>query len=213
MSPKKTEKSNTNIGIFSAKSAKYNLAILETLLAKEATAWQIAEKLQKKINPSENQEVRFYRTQKVYSVIQRKKGRLNDLRDKGYIIEKNGKWAITRKGLIAVSVVKPELVNRIIDSNKAKFIELSASYTGKARTVFGLEIDLSQFKPLFEQIDFEYTYHLIVEEAKILLSSGFELDRINEDDFLSIVYSALITKGKIAELINKFVKGSKNGSS
>ena len=214
-----SESNVPQIGIFTEKgrTATYNRLILQVLTTTGGLeTYQLVEKLKEIMSSTDIQETKLekrYRVQKIYSVIQRKNGRLNDLKSKGYIKEENGKWDITKKGLIAVSIDKPELVNKILQSNKEKFYELSNSMTGKARTIFGMEINLAEIRPLFKKIDFAHVYQLIVEEAKVLLLSGFELDRIDENDFLGIVYNALLTKGKIAEVAKKMAEGWDYGSS
>jgi hypothetical protein len=214
MSRKKAEKNNIRIGIFSDKSAKYNLAILETLLPQKATAWQIAEALQKKINPAENKEVRFYRTQKVYSVIQRKKGRLNDLRDKGYIKEQDGNWKLTKKGLIALNIKKPDLVANEIIANKEKLLTLFKEEVDRMpndtiKQPLGIQIDLSKLKPLLVKIDPADFLSMLLEEARALLLKGIELDRIEEEEFIDLM------KGRksLQEKVSKTVSEMKNNDS
>jgi hypothetical protein len=192
MSRKQTEKSNIHIGIFSGKSTNYNLAILETLFDKQATAWQIATTLQKKINPNKEKEVRYYRAQKIYSVIQRKSGRLTDLKSKGYITETNGKWKLTKKGLIALNIKKPYLVASGLQSSKdytetmfKKYVDAIPNDT--IREPLGIQIDLSKIKPYLKGIDPTTILKKILEDSRILLSQGIELDSISEKDLLDII--------------------------
>lgn len=197
MSRRKREQSNTtHIGIFSDKSARYNLAILETLYQRGATAWQIAENLQRKINPSENKEVRFYRSQKIYSVIQRKKGRLNDLRDKGYIEEKEGIWELTTKGITALNIEKPDLVINELQAHKNQVLEQfkqkTSTMSGTLKEPFGIQIDLSQMrdglgKTLNYLLEDPAFFSTFIEEAKASISEGVDLDRIDGDTFLTLV--------------------------
>jgi hypothetical protein len=191
MSRKGTGKSNIRIGIFSDKSAKYNLAILETLLPREATSWQIAEVLQKRLNPVEDKEVRFYRTQKVYSVIQRKKGRLDDLKNKGYIKVKDGKWSLTKKGLVALSVEKPELVAKELQAEEHKSLEqfekaVSSLPNDTIREPLGIQINFAKTKRALLTLDPTRLLMILLEEAKALLSEGIELDRINEESLVDL---------------------------
>jgi hypothetical protein len=200
MSRKKKEKSNIHIGIFSGKSVNYNLAILETLFQEQATAWQIAGTLQKKINPSEKKEVRLYRTQKIYSVIQRKSGRLADLKSKGYIIEANGKWKLTKKGLIALSIKKPDLVASGLQASKDTLATIFKEYVNAIpnetiREPLGIQIDLSKIKTYLEGIDPTSILRTILEESSILLSHGIELDSISEEDLLDLVMIRSATQG------------------
>ena len=192
MSRKQTRKSNIHIGIFAGKSMNYNLAILETLFQKQATAWQIAGTLQKKINPNEKKEVRYYRAQKIYSVIQRKSGRLADLKSKGYIKEENGKWKLARKGLIALSIKKPDLVASGLQASRDALATMFKEYIDNMpnetiREPLGIQIDLSEIKSYLKEIDPTRVLRTILEDSKILLSQGIELDSISEEDLFDII--------------------------
>jgi hypothetical protein len=192
MSRKQTDESNIHIGIFSGKSTNYNLAILETLFHKQATAWEVATTLQNKINPKEEKEIWYYRAQKIYSVIQRKSGRLTDLKTKGYIIVTNGKWKLTKKGLIALNIKKPDLVANGIQSSKDSFETMFKKYVDALpndtiREPLGIQIDLSKIKPYLKEIDPTTILKKILEDSRRLLSQGIELDTISEKDLLDII--------------------------
>jgi hypothetical protein len=192
MSRKQAKKSNIHIGIFSGKSTEYNLAILETLFHRQATAWEIATTLQNKINPKEEKEIRYYRAQKIYSVIQRKSGRLTDLKTKGYIIETNGKWKLTKKGLIALYIKKPNLVAGEIQASKDIVENLFRKYVDAMpndtiREPLGIQIDFSKIKSYLKEIDPTSIWRTILEDSRSLLSQGIELDTINEKDLLDII--------------------------
>jgi hypothetical protein len=196
MSRKRAIVSNTpQVGIFTdKKSSKYNKLILEALLSQEITAWQIAEILKQKIIRTSDKESileRRYNIQKIYSVIQRKTGRLEDLKTKGYITEKSGKYQLTRKGLVALNIIKPDLVAIEVATNKNSLLEQFE----KAVSVFpdekieslGIQIDVSQLKAHLKKIDPAKILGMILEETKALPSEGIELDRINEEDLLGLV--------------------------
>jgi len=192
MSRRNAEKSNIQIGIFSDKSAKYNLAILETLFSKEATAWQIAKALQKELKPTKNEEASSRRTQNIYSVIQRKKGRLNELKDKGYIKERDKKWSLTKKGLIALNVKKPDLVAKRLQATKDTFLEqfekeVSSLPNDTITHPLGIQIDFAKLKPALAKMNPTELLAILLEEAKALLLEGIELDRITEEDLLNLV--------------------------
>jgi hypothetical protein len=192
MSCKYAEKGNIPIGIFSGKSAEYNLAILETLLPKEATAWQIAEALQKKRNPVVDKEARIYRTQRIYSVIQRKTGRLNDLKNKGYIKERDGKWSLTKKSLVALNIEKPELVANELQAEKHTLLEqfkkeVNSLPDDTVTHPFGIQVDFAKLKPVLAKMNPTELLVVLLEEAKALLLEGIELDRISEEDLLNLV--------------------------
>ena len=199
MSRRKTEKSDIHIGIFSGKSSNYNLAILETLFQKQATAWQIADILQKKINPSGKKEVRFYRTQKIYSVIQRKSGRLTDLKSKEYINETEGKWKLAKKGLIALSIKKPDLVASGLQASEnimlTKFKEqVNALPNDTIKEPLGIQIDLSKIKLSLQEMNPTSFLRTLLEESRVLLSEGIELDRISAEDLLYMAMARAISQ-------------------
>jgi hypothetical protein len=192
MSRKQTKKSNIHIGIFSGKSMDYNLAILETLFHKQGTAWEIATTLQKKINPNKEKEVRYYRAQKIYSVIQRKSGRLADLKSKGYLSETDGKWKLTRKGLIALNIKKPDLVASGIQASKDNLETMFKKYVDAIPNdsmiePLGIQIDISKIKLYLKESDPTVVLKKILEDSRILLSQGIELDSISENDLLDII--------------------------
>jgi len=202
MSRRKTEKSNIHIGIFSGKSSNYNLAILETLFQKQATAWQIAVALQKKkINPSEEKEARFYRAQKIYSVIQRKSGRLTDLKSKGYIIETEGKWKLAKKGLVALSIKRPDLVASGLQASEnsmlTKFREqVNALPNETIREPLGIQIDLSKIKLSLQEMNPTSFLRTLLEESRALLSEGIELDRISAEDLFYMAMARSISQAR-----------------
>jgi hypothetical protein len=214
MSRKRAEKNNIRIGIFSDKSAKYNLAILETLLPQKATAWQIAETIRKK-KPIEDKEAAFYRTQKVYSVIQRKKGRLNDLKDKGYIKEEDGNWKLTQKGLIALNIKKPDLVANEIKANRERLLTLLREEVSKMpndtiKEPLGIQIDLSRLKPLLAKIDPAEFLSILLEEARALLLKGIELDRIEEKEFIDLMKGRKSLQQKVSKKVEEMKNNESN---
>jgi hypothetical protein len=162
-------------------------------------AWQIAEALLRKKDPDFNKEikeVKRYHTQKIYSVIQRKNGRLEDLRNKGYIEEKEGIWQLTAKGILALHLIEPELVTNKLQAEKDQYLgefkQKTSTMSGVLKEPFGIQIDLSQMREglgktltyLFEESGF---FPLFIEEAKALIDEGVDLDRIGEDTFLILI--------------------------
>jgi hypothetical protein len=204
MSRKTADKSNTpKIGIFTdKKSSRYNELTLEALLVEELSAWRIAEILKEKIAKTGNKETiieKRYRTQKIYSVIQRKSGRLIDLKTKGYIIDDNGKWRLSTKGIIALSIAKPELVsNKLQKEIKEQFIKIFNEMP--AEITMGMKIEPFNIEPFIERINQTKELELILEEAKSLLLLGIELDRISEKDLVGLVKARESFKEKIEKM-------------
>jgi len=208
MSRKKPEKRNIKIGIFTDKSKAYNQAILETLYSLQAaTTWQIAKNIQEKQKPTENREIRDSRAHKIYSVIQRKGGRLNDLEEKGYVTSNEGLWMLTIKGNIALAIIKPGLLNEhgAIEEGIIKFEEaLKNMPEGIAHAPLGISIDRGHFKKDFPKISNQLrrdpsVFKLIVEETRQLLLEGINLDAINEYSLASL----LLARKSVANAIFK----------
>jgi hypothetical protein len=200
-SRKKTEKSNIRIGIFSGKSASYNLAILETLFQKQATTWQIADTLQKNIKPTRGKDAMYYRKQKIYSVIQRKSGRLADLKSKEYIKETEGKWKLAQKGLIALSIKRPDLVASGLQASEnimlTKFKEqVNALPNETIKEPFGIQIDLSKIKLSLQEKNPTSFLRMLLEESRVLLSEGIELDRINAETLFYMAMARSISQAR-----------------
>ncbi|GEM_PF-4462505 len=104
--------SRARLGIFEGKKAVYNRAILKALnnygpLSK----WELAKKLRDMLHPSISGETAYAKSLKIYSVLIRKGGRLEELLKKEFItkVTSNGetKYALTIKGLIALYLHKP----------------------------------------------------------------------------------------------------------
>ena len=85
------------IGIFTGKKAEYNRLILETLLEAEdlkLKEWELAKRIQTKTKPMGDW---YSHTQRIYSILIRKKGRLEDLSQKGYVNWKRNEVELTFK--------------------------------------------------------------------------------------------------------------------
>ena len=159
---------------------------------KEATAWQIAKTLQKELKPTENKEAGSRRTQNIYSVIQRKKGRLSELKNKGYIKERDRKWSLTKKGLIALNVKKPDLVTKELQAKEHTLLEqfkkeVSSLPNNTITHPLGIQIDFAKLKPALAKMNPTELLAILLDEAKALLLEGIELDRISEEDLLNLV--------------------------
>lgn len=206
MSRKKAKKSNNcHIGIFSGKSANYNIGIIETLaILGGATAMTIAKTHLKRIDPASEKEPYlpgtpvYYRTQKIYSVIQRKGGRLEDLKAKGYITEENGVWRLTIvKGFVALYAKNPDFITNLIQENKDQFLammknRLSSVSENETKEPFGVRINQKAVKQGVENLllylkNKPFYFTKVLEEAKKLLCEGIDLDRVQEETLVSLI--------------------------
>ena len=202
MSRKVNQKSNMlHIGVFQEKKPGYNKLILETLLTEgDLNAWEIARHICQIRNPNVIPEILYYRSQKIYAVIQRKKGRLEDLQNKGYItynLDKDvEKWSLTFKGIIAILCLKPKLSKIIhpshsISTRFSRLFKAMEPVPNKIRMPFGGEIDGSVVRSFLSWLKPEFTKpglsSLLVEATKNLVAEGIDLDRIKNDKFVMLL--------------------------
>jgi len=189
------------IGIFQEKKPGYNKLILETLLTEgDLNAWEIAKHICRIRNPNVLPEILYSRSQKIYSVIQRKKGRLEDLEYKGYIYynldKANGKWSLTLKGSMAILCLKPELSRMVHPSYNmsirfSRLFKAMGPVPNKISMPFGGEIDGSVVKGFLSWLKPEFTKpnlsSLLVEATKNLVAEGIDLDRIKNEKFIMLL--------------------------
>jgi hypothetical protein len=188
-----------DIGIFQGKAAVYNKLILEILVTQgDLSTWEIAKAICRIRNPDVKilPEVRYRRTQKIYSVIQRKGGRLEDLQEKEYIKYDckgdSGKWAVGLKGTMTILALKPTLDSKIHPEarNFSELLSKPPTFPGKLK-MFGAEVDgkvISTFMTTFmNEVKTELTnpkmFLNLAERTKQLAEEGINLDSISEQKF------------------------------
>ena len=114
------------IGILKGRSTRYNKYILE-VLAKNGNPlkpWELSKQIHKEMAakhdlPKKWEHVNWYpATQKIQSVLIRKKGgRLEDLKDKDYIEEVEGKgWFLTLKGFLTAAFLFQDFIHEIAEN-------------------------------------------------------------------------------------------------
>lgn len=168
------------IPIFTGKQATYNIQILETLLLKgEMTAWQLAKYIAPNIKTLKRTK-HSTTTQKVYSVLLRKGGRLNDLKMKEYITFNNAsrKWRLAVKGALAVWIKNPELKTKLSNKyyNTSMFNNLN--FPEKMKLPFlGFTMNGKKFERGMSQL----VKHLEVNKTKIISSLAEEAEKCIEE--------------------------------
>lgn len=200
------------IGIFTDKSATYNLAILEILdKLDHATAWQIAKRIVERQKPIPNKDMET-RSRRIYSVIQRKTGRLNDLASKGYIRENEGLWELTEKGSIALAIKKPEVLAELENANRNRVYYEQVTKTINAmpeetlKAPFGISVNTTETKQdlltVVEQLKNDpQGFKIFVEETKEVLF-GIDLDRIDKFTLFSLLFKHERIKKLMKKQIN-----------
>jgi len=210
MSRKKAKQSNTRIGIFTGKSALHNLGILKTLYKlKAATAWQIAKNLSN--TPEMSKEALDYRARHLYSIIQRKEGRLADLENKGYIKQQEGLWEPTLKGSIALGIKNPEILERELQTETKSYVfnQYKESFNTipdkQIKKPFGISINLSETRrdlnKLMDQISNNpAVFKITLNETEAMLRDGIDLDQIKEGTLVTLLLNSSDFKKALKDL-------------
>ncbi len=208
ISRKKPQKSNIVIGIFTGKEAAYHLAILKTLYKlNNATAWQIAKTITEAKKPILNKDIRETKSRKIYSVIQRKNGRLNELAGKGYIEANEGLYELTIKGYVALAIKDPAIVDaENKDQSVEKFREIIKDMPEDvANLPLGINVNRSEYKKgiglFLDNVKSKpEVFKAIVEETKEVLAQGVDLDRIDIFTLVSLLMNRKQTRDIIMSL-------------
>lgn len=187
------------IPIFEGKQATYNKAILEALLTEgPMSAWQLAKHITPKIE-TVKRTLASTETQKVYSVLVRKDGRLDDLKSKEYISlnEETQKWEIAAKGMIAICIEKPQLKPLINLQywNKHVIGNFKIPKEKMEIPLVGITIDgeiwgknLSNLLSKFKAGNVS-TVDRIVGDAKKLIDEGVNLDKISTRSLIQLLWT------------------------
>jgi len=198
------------IPIFEGKQATYNKAILETLLTEGSmSAWQLAKEITPKI-PGVQRTMGSTETQKVYSVLVRNDGRLENLKSNEYInlSQDSQKWEIAVKGMIAICIKKPQLKPLInpqywneqivgdikIPKEKMEIPLLGITIDGK---VWGKNLSnlLNKLKAGNMSIN-----DSIVDHAKKLVDEGINLDKISTKSLMILLLEKAMKNHNIGPL-------------
>jgi hypothetical protein len=216
MSRRKAEKSNIpRIGIFTDKSATYNLKILEILdKLNHATAWQIAKKIAEGQKPIANMDMET-QSRRIYSVIQRENGRLNDLANKGYIRESERLWELTIRGGIALAIKNPAVLAELEAKDRSRaYDQVTQSINAMPETVlnapFGITVNRSEtkkdlLKTLSSLKNNPSLYRMFIEETKDICQK-IDLDGIDEFTLLSMIVNRSQFQTAIKKLLNDISK-------
>ena len=107
-----SESIDSLIPIFKGKKRENNSLILELLLIHGLLKpWELAKKMSEKTSRDVHD---------IYSIIIRKKGRLEELEYKKYIMNYDGKWLLTDKGIYAILIII--LLSTATESKNMKMI-------------------------------------------------------------------------------------------
>lgn len=218
------------IGIFTGREKVYNKFVLKTLFEKPnpMKGWDIAKEVYNCLTennslPKRWKGLHWYSiTQKIYSVLIRKNGRLGDLRKKGYvggIKEGNSTvWYLTAKGAIATLILDKKLIGEVSELAKNHdHIQSLHNYTELLKkkgalsklAAFGLIVNLDsnqfisyyeKFAKKFSTIDGLRSYLSTVES---LIKDGLDLDSIRIDTLILLMASS----EKTQEWLNNILEG------
>lgn len=186
--------------IFQGKKRLYNELILRSLISGAKTVKQISEyiyaslKREKKLKPKHNP---LNVKRSIYSVIDRPKGRLQELASKGYIEKREGKWQLTLKGFcVALTLFKSlDDVKRVIpvelfDRKLKEVFERIVTYPPFAlmRTPY---VD-DKYKELLAKVRGNHQLGELFlvklrDYTSELMDKGVNLDDVSHEEFLNLV--------------------------
>ena len=208
-------RNTVRIGIFQGKEALYNQAILEVLREQGSlTTWGVAKSLQNKLKSTTNKEIKQARSHKIYSVIQRKNGRLSELQRKNYIVYENGKWSISLwKGRMALFIKNPQLIERLDMETYRRAItlmqrKLKTPPDKQIELPFGMTLSVNGkqlrkgIEKLLTRLETDPSFiRFLVEETKQLLMAGVDMDLITEENLVTL----LAGRKNVQKMLKKLV--------
>gem|GEM_PF-2263834 len=211
------------IGIFKGRSAQYNKLILQVLTeafseGKELKEWELAKRIQKKLDNGGNW---YVQAQRIYSILIRKNGRLHDLEQKHYISHdvktEDGRkvryWTVTSKGLVAALILYPTLIESVVNRirkdkefkkglNKGIKKFRKTLQRGHQPIKFASKPLKKAASQLFNWIWDRKELQELIDDIKLLIENGFQLDIMDENDFYLMLHMA----PKIKEMRKKLAK-------
>ena len=172
----------------------YNKLILKTLLTKgESKPWELAMEIAPKI-PSLNETIQSTKTQKAFSVLIRKDGRLDDLTRKEYIRKnERQKYELRLKGLAAILTLEPDLAPKLSSYYRSEVIKFRPddldiqpflSYEGR---------NSKALEDLYSGIEKNPRFYVILaEQTRKMILKGINLDAIREEDFGTMLFNGIL---------------------
>lgn len=194
--------------IFEGKRADYNIAILEALLENgPLTNWEIAKKIYQNRGTTKNREIGYARSQRIYSVIVRKGGRIDSLNNAGYILQKEDrKWELCfPKGLV-ILIKKQEILSKINEYYLQKR-QLPQRFTKSKRTIvapFGLRFQVdekilqAEAQRLLNNLNTQNMIWNMAKSMEKLIQEGIDIDKIDNTKLLPLVIQGM--QGFITDL-------------
>jgi len=189
-----------DIGVFKGKKASHNAAILEVLLKYGPLKnWDIAKRIYENNRTTGNPHIGYAKTQGIYSVIIRKKGRLDELNKKDYIMKNDSKWELCFPKGLSILVYKPGLISDVNEYylRKPIFPKSEFSKMRKLQTPFGikLQIDMKQLQRfsdvLLKRTDNLEIFQSMARSIESLVHQGIDLDRINDEHLFALLIQGM----------------------
>ena len=189
-----------DIGVFKGKKASYNAAILEVLFKHgPLTSWGVAKRIYENQKITRNRDIGYARISKIYSVIFRKKGRLDELNQKDYIMKNDSKWELCFPKGLSILVYKPGLISDVNEYYLGKpiFPKSEFSKMRKLHTPFGIriQIDMKQLQRfsdvLLKRIDNLEMFQSMARSIESLVHQGIDLDRINDEHLVALLIQGM----------------------
>lgn len=192
------------MGTFSGKEASKNKLVLGALLESDKTTMEIAQRIH---------DTKTARTE--WSIIGRKNGALDRLKDKSYIGRNNeGKWFLSRKGFLCalafsrdIDLVYPALKKHLEEEKtRAELQQVFKRFGRLFSSTYAKEVEqLADSKGLFK---------LVAEQTRLMIDKGLDVDSMSDQEFWELaIYKAYgPVVRKLAQKHMRGIVGSKFGS-
>jgi len=183
------------IGVFEGRKGTYNMAILEVLLRYgPLTNWEISKKLCQLVKEAPGPD--FYQSQKIFSVIARKQGRLEELDQKEYIVSQDGKWELCFPKGLAILIKKPEIGPdmNVYYLRKPPFNFPKFKQVKKLKLPFGLKLQVdpkqleSAINNFMASLNIRKVHSFMARRLHDLIQEGIDLDRIRNENLALLVF-------------------------
>jgi hypothetical protein len=199
------------IGIFRGKERTYNELVLRTLfLEGHLKGWELAKKIYERMKETKRLPKKWIHlnwypvTQKIYSVLVRKPGRLSDLLKKGYLEkfkeDKGYLWSLTLKGVIASLILDKGLADQeseYLEHFRNELQSLPEKFTSldDSEVPFfpkGIGTRLGEYVRTLSKSAFPGVLPGIIPMVENVIENGIDLDTIKTDNLLYLVFLQVI---------------------
>ncbi len=199
------QKSNKimKVGILQGKKALYNQLILQSLVLGKKTTMEISAYI------AQNDSKCKTCVKSIFSIIDRKGGRLQELSEKHYIEREEKKWGLTIKGIHIALFQSENLLDQFLSVLPLKDYDNIDLDTIKQNImlppILSRYINVKKFKNKY--MEYVFSKQFWINRLRIagnMINAGVDLDKLSEMEFYSMVGN--LTLDEVQTLIEPLLK-------